>query len=119
MAKDKPRTKADAPDAKEIVNALRAGTPMTFDQAAGVMHDYRHATFKYTKHRTNPFYPVLGHGERYTQQESLLATAEHYRGFMLGVEAAVAAIYGFEVRDRLIATYPTSREKEQGDGHTD
>lgn len=113
MAKtQKPRTKADAPDAKDIVNRVRVGTEMTYEQAAELLHDYGNAARKYTKYRTNPDFPALSEARRdYTKEERLLAMSEHYRGFKLGMEAVIAAMHGYDVRDRVIAEYDPKEKK--------
>ena len=50
-------------------------------------------------------------GENLTPREKALAHAEHYRGVKIGMEIVIAAMHGYEVRDRIIAEYDPKEKR--------
>ena len=110
------RRKAEPPATKELVNSVRKGTDMTYDQTSHMLHDYRVATQDYNRRRAHPDYPTPGHGENYTRRERLLARAEYRRGFRDGMEAVIAAMHGYEVRDRVREAYGEIKEGMKDSG---
>lgn len=98
------------PKDADIVNAVREGTTLTYEQAAGIMHDYRNATHKYRKWRDHADYPVPKHGQNYSRRERLLAVSEYHRGYRDGMEAVIAAMHGYDLRNRVVATYGSIKE---------